>query len=97
MMVADNSTEAVAKLVMNPARMPPVINGTTMRITVRDFVAPRFSAASSNITLTCCKAAMQARSAYGKRRIANAITMITHHDANGLSTIGTLNSTKVRK
>ncbi len=63
MIVADSSTAAVAKLAMKPASMPPVISGTTMRRTVRNFVAPRFSAASSSETLTCCSAAMQARSA----------------------------------
>ena len=63
MIVADSSTDAVAKLMMKPAMMPPDISGTTMRRTVRVFFAPRFSAASSSMMLTCCRLAMQARSA----------------------------------
>jgi hypothetical protein len=62
-MVADSSTAAVMKLVTKPARMPPAISGTTTRRTVRIFVAPRLSAASSRLTCTCCSAAMQLRSA----------------------------------
>jgi hypothetical protein len=57
MSVADSSTAAVAKLEMNPARMPPVMSGTTMRRMVRPLLAPRFSAASSNDTDICCSAA----------------------------------------
>ena len=53
----DNSTAAVAKLVMKPARIPPIISGNTMRRTVRSLVAPRFSAASSSDTEICCNAA----------------------------------------
>ena len=68
--VAESSTAAVMKLVTKPARMPPAISGTTIRRTVRAFEAPRFSAASSSETCSCGSAAMQERSAYGRRRTA---------------------------
>jgi len=41
------------KLVTKPARMPPAISGTTMRVTVRRPVAPCICAASSIETCTC--------------------------------------------
>ena len=68
--VADSSTAAVMKLVTKPARMPPVISGTTTRRMVRALSAPRLSAASSSDTCNCCSAATQERSAYGRRRTA---------------------------
>ena len=63
MIVADSSTAAVMKLVTKPARMPPVMRGTSTRRMLRILVAPKLSAASSSEMCTCCNAAMQLRKA----------------------------------
>ena len=44
-----SSTAAVAKLVTNPARMPPAMSGTTILRTVVSLRAPRLSADSSKL------------------------------------------------
>jgi hypothetical protein len=58
--VAESSTAAVAKLVTKPASRPPVISGTTTRLSVVSLPAPRFSAASSRLTWSCRSAALAA-------------------------------------
>ena len=62
-MVSDISPAAVTKLVTNPAKMPPIISGTSTRRRVRQRLAPKFSAASSSAGCICAIAAMQERSA----------------------------------
>ena len=62
-MVSEISAAAVMKLVTKPARIPPIIRGTTTRRMVLQRPAPRFSAASSRAGCTCVSAAMHERSA----------------------------------
>jgi len=50
--VSEISAAAVMKLVTKPARMPPIMSGTTTRRIVLQRPAPRFSAASSSAGCT---------------------------------------------
>ena len=61
--VADNSTVAVEKLVIKPAKSPPIISGISIFLKIVGFCAPKDSADSSKYLLICISTALQALSA----------------------------------
>ena len=68
------SSIANEKTRMPPAMRLALIRGSVMRRSARRGGEPRFTAASSSETLTCWNPAYAARTIYGSRRIAYAIT-----------------------
>ena len=66
------------------------MRGINIFLKIEIFCAPKDSADSSRYLLICISTALHALKAYGNLLTAKMITIINHHDANGVLSHGKL-------